>query len=368
MDDKVNDTITRAVTVSIYPIDGPKRAEIYDRLHRSFDACQRAANAAMRVWIAEDPAETEPGKNGRPRLLKPPKGIEKKAYHAARATAPELPSGCVADICQRVGARYYADRVAVRLSGRQSVPAFRRPMPLSVRTQDWSLSALADEHGREHIAARFALLDLMRDERPTLGLHAGNERTKRLLEKIIRGEYERRTIELLPAGWARRGAMRAKIVYRRPRPAELEADGVLTLRTGSPSLLSATTGDGGRPFAWNARSLRGKILGYEKWRREHAQDRKHERRTPASRRRAMNRETGDRATKHHHRVKTELEWIAQQVLGYAVRQGCGTIEYDDTDRSWVDPFPWHLLKSKIAGACEDRGIGFVAASAAGVTP
>lgn len=350
--------ITRAVTLSLYPLSGPTKAEMYKLLHRSWDLVQRAGNEAMRQYLIGDAARLVVGKSGKQTLDKIPGEVSNAAYHAARAVAPELPSGSVADICQRVRGKYMADRWAVRVAGRQSVPTFARPLPLSIRTQDWSLGKVTDEAGREHYAATFAVLGLRGKDRPTVGLCVRTKRDEAILKQILSGEWERRTLEILPAGWKRDGVVKVKVVYRRPKPEPEPSSGerVLVVRTGSPSLLTAETN--GRGFSWNARSLRGKLIAYGKRRQDRAVDRKHERRAPAARRRAQNADGAADAGKNRDRVTTELQWIASQVAGYAKRNGYGAVTLDTTDRSWLPQFPWYKLEQCVATACQNAGLAF----------
>lgn len=351
----MTDTITRAITISLYPFAGLERADLYAAMHRSFDLVQRAANEVMRQYFIADTAELVPGKKGKMTLPPLPTEVSKIAYDAARALCPELPSGAIADVCQRVRARYLADRWSVRVAGRQSVPTFRGPLPLSIRTQDWSLGVL-ERDGSEHFTATFGLLEHRGKDRPVVGLSIRTGRDADLLRKIIDETYERRTLEILPAGWKRGGPIRCKIVYRRDRPTAQETGGTLTIRTGSPSLLVADSG--GRGFCWNARDLRGKIIAYEQRRQWRAEDRKHERRVPASRRRVQNADGGAQAEKHANRVKTELQHVAAQAVGYAKRQGYAGIAYDDSDRSWLPLFPWDRLATTLRQAAENAGLMF----------
>lgn len=352
----MSDTITRAVTTSLYTLPGTKARDLWPLIHRSFDLVQVAANEVMRQYFIGDGAVLVEGKGGRKTLPQIDKEVSNIAYHEARRVAPELPSGQVADICQRVRARYMKDRWACRVVGAQSVPTFRSPLPVSVRTQDWALGRV-EAGGSVHYTATFGLLGLRGKDRPTFGLACKGDDDKAFLERVIAGEWERRTIEILPPGWIRKGRLiRAKVVYRRPAAAARPGrDEPLVVRTGSPSLLTADTG--GRGFAWNARSLRGKIIAYERDLHMRSQDRKMERRVPASRRRAQNDEGGCRAEKHANRVRAELQWIASQVAGYTSRQRFPGVVLDTSDRSWVPcRFPWEKLERYVSQACEGVGL------------
>jgi len=362
-------TLTRAITLSIVPADGTKTPVIWQALHASWNACQRAANAALREWFTLDSGvmcDVAGRKNGsvihpKYRLAKIDKSLQTRPYAAARGVSPELPAGSTSDICQRVRAMYFKGRFNSQIRMNQSGISFARPIPLPIRMADWQLHTIKNGN-RTDYHATFGLLDMRGKDRPTFALVIRTKRDADLLTKIVSGEYKRRTLEIMPAGWDRKGPIRAKIVYSMPAPESMTDGGtrnvpqVMKIRTGAPSLIESTTNGNSRPFRWNLRWLRSRIIAYERGRQMRAEDRKYERRMPKHRRQVLNRDGGRARDKHLDRVKTEIQKIAFQIVARAVRMRCDVIEYDDTDRSWLEKFPWNKLKLEINRAAENRGI------------
>lgn len=348
------ETVTRALTVGVdVPRgDGERRPEGWARLHAGWDASQRAANAAMRVYVTESPEPRYDKGKGKWDMGKIPPEVGRRAYAAARAVSPELPSGSVAHVCQQVRLRWAQDRWAVTVAGRQSVPTFRRPLAYAVRRQDWALSI--DDDGR--VLATFAIGELMRGERPVVRLHARTARDRDTLERIVSGEYERATLEISPAGWKRSGRVSAKVVYKRPRPDRREAGGVLELRTAAEALLETEVG--GRAFVFPGDDLRETILAYERRRWRHSQAMKFEGRVPSERRRNWRRDGEERARKHHNRVRTALQQLASSVARKARRHGMAGVVLDTSERGFCEPFPWHQLETLISQKCEIEGLAF----------
>lgn len=351
-------TIVRAHTLGIIAHD-INADDWWKIMHQAWNATQRAANAAVRVYVALDDAKMIPGKSGKMTLDKLPAEVSRAAYAAAiEAARSEISAGSVSDICQRVRSRYLHDRWGVQVAMKQSVPTFRRPLPLSIRRQDWQSKDApnnvftAFDGDREIYLARFGIAGMKGENRPVIRFLCKTGRDAALLAKIASGEYPARTLEILPPGWERKGGMRAKIVYERPAAEPREANGVFKVATARDALLVA--GD----FKWNASWLKHKIKAYERDRRERSEDLKHELRTPSKRREVYREDSGKRAEKHRNRVRTALQQIAAQVAGRAVRAKCAAVEYDDSCRKWMDQFPWHDLKERIEQACESKGLTF----------
>jgi len=340
------DTIVRAHTCSIVAHAGIDQTGLWRLLHTQWDAVQRAANATLQAWFIGDDAQ---------RLSVFDPKISSFAYGVAREAAPELRSGAVADICQRVRAKYLADRWASRVSMRQSGMSFRRPLPLSIRRQDWNFLRLdEDDAERTQYGAQFAIGELMRDERPIVRFVIRTARDAALLERVASGEWPHKTLEILPPGWDRKGMIRAKIVYERPVTKRGKPTGALSLHTATDALLVANDGDA--VWHWNYDWLRERIIAYEARRYRHAEDCKHERRVPKSRRQVWREDAGRAADTHHNRVRTALANIAHQAAGLAARRNCAKIVYGDNERGWCDPFPWHMLREKLEQQCQARGL------------
>lgn len=356
---------TRAVTLGLYVPDteSQDRKAVWERLHQSWDAVGRAANAAMRTLVVGDPCEQKPTKNGRITLEKLPSGLANDAYHAARAASPALSSSPVADICQRVYGRYQHDRWAIQQSCRKSAPRFPGPLPLSIRTKDWQLVTRESDDGRVEYFVRFPLMDLLRDQRPICKLIIKTGRDAHLLQRIATDEWPRGTLEILCPGWDRKRKLKAKIVYQKrvsagSETAEKVSAGTapMQLRTDVDRFWVGAAPDDERPRHWNLDWLRSKIRAYEMWRLRKSEDLKHERRIPKGRRGMYREDVGKRADKHASRVRTALQQVCAQVVGVARRSGCNVIEYNDAERGWCEKFPWHQVRMSLLCAVENVGL------------
>ncbi len=60
--------------------------------------------------------------------------------------------------------------------------------------------------------------------------------------------------------------------------------------------------------------------------------------------------------RHNRRNHTWIHQAVALVTSFAVRQRCGTIEYDDTERSYLASFPWYALRDQFSIKCDELGI------------
>src|SRR5690606_7811480 len=68
------------------------------------------------------------------------------------------------------------------------------------------------------------------------------------------------------------------------------------------------------------------------------------------------------AQRYRRRMDTAVKQCAKYLVGYAVRRRFAEIKYDDRDKRYVDRFPWHALRDRIATLCNEYGITLTLAS------
>lgn len=101
------------------------------------------------------------------------------------------------------------------------------------------------------------------------------------------------------------------------------------------------------------------IRRYEANRHRLAVDTKFEKRWPAAQRRRFVKAGAPRIAKQDRTITTLLQQIACAAVGYALRQRCDTVTYDDSIRTYAAPFRWHQLKTLIQNQCGQHGLRFV---------
>lgn len=200
-----------------------------------------------------------------------------------------------------------------------------------------------------------------------------------------------------PGGGARQSTrIFVKFVASFPRTL-VKRDCVMNLATHPEAFLVAQIdGRVERPWILNGDHLRGHFCTLARWRRQapeggnpaaieaafdtmrhwnpkhHAwlqrigEDRKHEKRWPKAQLLQFRDAYRKRCDKFHRRMTTWLAQMAAQVAGFCVRRRVGTVVYDDSNKDWMTPFPWHLLRCRIQNALDNHGITLIAAASAAV--
>jgi hypothetical protein len=154
-----------------------------------------------------------------------------------------------------------------------------------------------------------------------------------------------------------------KLVAWLPRPATTEGrEGTLAVSTRPDQLLVAVDAKDERVWAYNADHLRRWIAQYERIRQRLAEDQKAEQRPVpsfAGRREAM-------TLKQRSRMDSAIQQIAAELAKFAQRRRFAVVRYDDADKSYLEKFPWFVLRERIAGKLDEYQIAFEhVASAAG---
>lgn len=152
------------------------------------------------------------------------------------------------------------------------------------------------------------------------------------------------------------GTLMCKMVAWVERPKVTgERVGCLRVRTAEDSLLIAANGKDERLWTYNADQV-------IRWQEEHkrqlerwSEDSKFEQRpVPAF---ALRRENA--VEKNKDRIRSAIQMIAAELVGYAVRRKFAEVRYDDSCHEFAgDGFPYFALKRQIEMKCDEFGIAF----------
>ncbi|MCI0357920.1 MAG: hypothetical protein L0211_05455 [Planctomycetaceae bacterium] len=287
-------------------------------------------------------------------------------YADARRLFPTINPQGLGQAARTVRA-YYADRrFAVLVAKNRNVDTYRWDgLPIPVHVQSWSLVAEEDRG----IILRIG------------GEAGGSWRVKiyadginlTRVHQLMSGEAEAGAASFIrrarppregeAKGQRRKRSWYLRIAGRFPKPTAKRkrlATKVLTLGHDKECLLYGVTDhDGDEPVEIHAADLRSMICGHRRRDRKRQVD-------CSTIYRAMPRRKAKRwaaartvlAAKHQAKVTQVLKEVASHVAWKCERLGVDEVNYDPTDRGWIDGFPFHRLKSALANALEGRGIAF----------
>jgi hypothetical protein len=338
--------ILRALTLPVAePLSGNWR-ELRDDLAAMWIETTHCANWMMTELYARDV------RRGREEKMPPMRHVY--LYPEARQLFPALTPQSVASLEQAVTRKYVARRYEVVWTHAASLASLRYPQPFPVHNQSWSLAI--DEQRRPILSARIGA------KRWEMRLQGGIRYRRQLagLQKIVAGAA-------IPGEAAfykhPDGTILAKLVVWLPRPATTEGrEGMLAVYTRPDQLLVAVDTKDERVWAYNADHLRRWIAQYERIRQRLAEDQKAEQRPVpsfAGRREAM-------TLKQRRRMDSAIQQIAAQLAKFAQRRRFAVVRYNDADKSYLEKFPWFVLRERIAGKLDEYHIAFehVASAAA----
>lgn len=278
-------------------------------------------------------------------------------YPELRKRFPSIPSTCVPALEQEITRRYAARRYDLLWTSSRSLETYRYPYPFPIPAAAWSVSRDDDGGWWIHLPlpGRRWKIRLITSKR-TYQL--------RFLQRIMAGE----AVQAAAAIYRRidysmdkpRVATMVKLVARVPKSPEREsASGVLRLKTSSDFFWVADKNGLGDPWILHGQHVRGWIEQAARYRRIMLDDLKAERRSPHDRRRGMVAKMGQRAERDRNRLLSWRHEAARMLVEYAIRQGVATIEYDDSDKSYLSSYPWAAQRDVLRQKCEMAGIAIV---------
>jgi hypothetical protein len=276
-----------------------------------------------------------------------------------------------ASLLRKVDRKYRKERGKIVWRRERRTPEYQYPVPFPVHQQAWT--HYFGENGRP-----FVVLALP-GGRVTIRLRNGPEFAPALkvLQAIEEGEFgrqeliitrqrshcnDRMDMQRLPGGGVRETyRIMVRIAYSREVYAGTDG-AVCEANTGKEPFL--TLNDGQVGWVLHAPWVQQWIVAHRRFLDKFADDLKYEKRWPAGQRRRMNRRRERGCDKQNDRLKTFVQQTAAQVVGWAARRKCGTLMWNDIDRSFVESFPWHMLRSSLESKCDESGLAFRLASGA----
>src|SRR4029077_16583522 len=88
------------------------------------------------------------------------------------------------------------------------------------------------------------------------------------------------------------------------------------------------------------------------------EDTKNEKRWPRRMGDHIGRAREERCRKHRDRIGSWIKEACAQLWGWAARQKCAAVDYDDSERSFFPQFPWEQLRERLKIKCGDMGLTF----------
>lgn len=348
--------------------------ELRGELKKVWVMCSQAQTYMLRrLWLADSERVGE-------KLAPAPKLYQ---YPEVRAKWPELPPTTAAALEQRANSKYRSQRSGVIWRQDEQLATLRYPQPFIVPAQNWSIE-ITDTARRDLVlslrlgGARWQLrlcggADWRRQRREIEAMLANGDDLRgelAILRKRVGGSdrggkrgqtTSRRGQDRGPGGQHFSYEVMAKMVAYFPVQQRV-AEGTLSVRTASESLLVAVDDKDNRLWIYNADHLRRWVAEHASNLQRWSEDSKAEQRPIASfadRRAAA-------VVKFRHRIQSLESEAAAQLVNFAVRRKFATLQYDDSDKSFVDRFDWSGLKNAIRNKCHALGVNFQEAASSEV--
>lgn len=347
----------RAVTIPVHDVLDADWKEFAAALHSSWGQVTRLQNWMMTTLYASDCLQAPIGDDG-----KLPKWNKPYLYPQTGTIAPDVMSQNRAAIEQAVAAKYRSERFAIRARNNKSLPSYRYPQPLPIVSAAWN-----------YVDGDRSLLNFpMCSKRWTIQLrrNSGSRRAMQALEQGVPTEMSllaRRVgqpvgqcVKITDAfGNSTRQQVMCKIALWMPRRPKSEY-GTLFVRTDKDALLVALNAKDEKLWTYNGDHLRRLVAERVRRVQRLSDDRKYEQRQPDA---SFQARSTDEVTRYARKMATITHQIAASVIAYAERRHFAGLTYDDSDHAFVERFPWHELRQKIADKCEQRGVAFALAAA-----
>lgn len=348
------------------PVSGPIEAEwkdLREALTKAWSQTTSLANWCANEFYARDVRRT-------PDMEKLPAWKVPYLYPDATARFPEAPTSVVVSVEHAMSGKYRAKRYEVVWLSNAALPTARYPQPLPIRSQDWSAKFVEDN-------VPIVVCPIAR-QRFKLRLRGGSRYRRQLaaFRQLAEGRAVAADLVLYrqranPSDHrngveARDDSNRmvsyrvmAKLVMWLPKPEVPQtASGTLFVRTSADSLLLALDSKDERLWIENCDQVRRWCAEHRRRLNRWSDDTKAEQRPRpsfASRREAA-------VVKHRRRLDSVTHEVVSHVINFARRRNFAAISYDDSERSFVPEFPWHLLKQKLMTKCDEFGLEFVYAT------
>lgn len=313
----------------------------WNSLRLSWRQATELCNWALTEHAKADSEPLIPGPNG-PKLPPRPK---LSLYQPARSRWPEIDSQSLADLLQRVQAKYGQSRFDLRCRSAISLPTYRYPLPLPIPAA-CATFLLVD--GACHLRIRVF------GERFQVRLEGGKrfQRSTNVIRHVIDGFLSHGAISLSAQGSRVMVAIPVNVPKERPS----DSSRLCVVKT-VPDRLWQVFMDG-RDNLWNLNEdqIRRWAAAHHAQLQRLREDCKLDRRLRkpddlAGRRAVLGR-------RYAARINDACHKASSMIVGFCERNRVAVVEYDDTERSWMPQFPWFKLRQLCADKLGQAGIRF----------
>ncbi len=282
-------------------------------------------------------------------------------YPELRERWPEVSPQAISSMERDYQGKYRAKRYKVVWTAEESLPNYRYPEPMVCHNAVWK--AYFDQ------------------DRPCISLPIGRARWVLRLAGGHRYRRQLRAFTLIANGEAVRGGaaiyrkragsrgdvkdrdsggqramydVMVKLVAWLPKQPVASRSGTLYVRTAQDCLLLAVNVKDERLWTYNADNLHRAVAEHRNHLQRWSEDQKAEQRPVADFQSRRERSV----VKYRRRMNDTVKRVAASLVRYASRRKFAEIKYTDDEKSYVDRFPWHELRSRIETLCNEYSISF----------
>ena len=358
--------VARVPVVSVLERDGESldRDKAWPAFREAYRESSRSvavvSNATVSRLVADDlPVISAARERGETKIPKQPKRATsgpEGLYMLARALAPALATTTTSAVVRAVERRYRQQRFGALWLNRERTPTYCVPAPVPITAQ--TVKVIAHEGGSILLSVPLgASRWLLR-----LAGGKGHWRANLLLRRVADGELEHGEVKLLETGGPHarpqdRETM-AVICVRMPEEQRTERPALtLYVRSARECLVTYSFAGQAEAFRVNAGHLRRWVAEHRARLQRTSDDMKHERRC-----------VGGRPDKdileirhvweaqQRRRLDSLTHEISAHLAAFAERRGATLVVFDGAETGYVESFPWHELRSKLAYKLDARGI------------
>src|SRR4029450_6481657 len=361
--------VLRAITMPVAgPMgdgDGMDWVELRKRLAEAWQQ-----STGMGNWAVTELAKADVVRNPGMEKLKPMEGVY--LYPGARAQYPGMTSSSVVSLLHAVEGKYRKTRLEVIWRNSASLPRFKYPMPYPVNAQNWSARYLSEKErvplvemrlGESRVCLRLAARKGMRRQLAAFGEIVEGKAVPCELaiyrQRASEGDHRVGMSGKEPAGGAgvRYRGMVKMVAWLLKKEGVKGDGGTLELRTEKDRFWVGKIEGKEGEWVLNADHVLRWVVSHRRRLGRMSEDTKFEKRWPSRKRVQMQDYRDKFLGKHHDRLNSWIHQASASVVGYAVRNRVGRVQYDDSERL-TSEFPWHMLTERLKYKCEDNGIEF----------
>jgi hypothetical protein len=325
-------------------------------LRTSFKQAAQVGTWAMRELAKADNGEVQrtKGDDGKTKIKLAKPEPSKHLYGMARELAPDLDSQSVGSVLQRARKKYAETRWDQRVLLKISLPKFGFPSPVPIPQKETKVSF--DDNDQLWLSVRIS------GTRFNLRLACGRDhhRQRAAIRKGLAGEA--RFGEVTLTGKADESGKLSEIKARfavEMQNEKRERTAVLRVATAKDRLWTVLLE--GRDQTWNLNEdqIKNIVFAHRNRVQRLADDDKFERRHSRKKNGGIKAVRERIAEKYANRMSDFCHKAAAMLVGFAVRNHVGCIEYHERAERFVTEFPWFKLRSFVEQKATQNGISVV---------